>query len=369
MSVRSAGGRTREIESLEEFDRLVAAGATSMRGWQVQALDLRDRDSALRRLDPAGSLFLGCRISAETADWMRDRGSLIFPELPDVPFDAYRSQLYTAAELYAGLDEGYHRTFDARVFAWSRGVAASTSVRDTLAQALHDNSIDDALAEAIRGRRIVGVMGGHDLLRGDPAYVAAARLGRSLAATGLTVATGGGPGAMEAANLGAMLADHPSEALEAALARVESVPSYTPSVTAWARVGFEALEGLRTADRTLGVPTWFYGHEPPNPFAGRIAKYFKNAIREDTLLHLCRAGIVFLPGAAGTVQEVFQAACENYYAAPGAIAPMVLYDTAYWTDRLPAWPLLRKLADDHAMAGSVSLVDTPEEVVSVLAGS
>jgi len=188
----------------------------------------------------------------------------------------------------------------------------------------------------------------------------------ALAATGLTVATGGGPGAMEAANLGAMLADHPSEALEAALARVESVPSYTPSVTAWARVGFEALEGLRTADRTLGVPTWFYGHEPPNPFAGRIAKYFKNAIREDTLLHLCRAGIVFLPGAAGTVQEIFQDACENYYAADGSVATMVLVGRSYWTSDFPAWPLLRTMARGRAMESHIHLVDTVDEAAEVI---
>ena len=32
---------------------------------------------------------------------------------------------------------------------------------------------------------------------------------------------------------------------------------------------------------SLGVPTWFYGHEPPNLFATRIAKFFTNALRED----------------------------------------------------------------------------------------
>ena len=59
-------------------------------------------------------------------------------------------------------------------------------------------------------------------------------------------------------------------------------------------------------------------------FATAIAKYFRNAIREAILLQVCDAGIVFLPGAAGTVQEVFQDACENYYAAETSVAPMVL---------------------------------------------
>ena len=69
------------------------------------------------------------------------------------------------------------------------------------------------------------------------------------------------------------------------------------------------------AGRSLSIPTWFYGHEPSNLFATGIAKYFANALREDTLLHRCRGGIVYLAGQAGTVQEIFQAVTENFYAA------------------------------------------------------
>ena len=66
--------------------------------------------------------------------------------------------------------------------------------------------ISDALDELLAGARVVGVMGGHAMARGTDAYAGAARLGRALARAGLTVATGGGPGAMEAANLGAYAA-------------------------------------------------------------------------------------------------------------------------------------------------------------------
>ncbi len=72
--------------------------------------------------------------------------------------------------------------------------------------------------------------------------------------------------------------------------------------------------GFPDGGESLGIPTWHYGHEPPNVFATAIAKYFRNATREAILLEVCDAGIVFLPGAGGTVQEVFQDACENYYA-------------------------------------------------------
>ncbi len=82
----------------------------------------------------------------------------------------------------------------------------------------------------------------------------------------------------------------------------------------------------------LSIPTWLYGHEPANLFAAQIAKYFSNAIREDTILRLCRGGIVFAAGRAGTVQEVFQAATKTYYGSDGASGPYVFLGVAHWTE-------------------------------------
>ena len=216
-----------------------------------------------------------------------------------------------------------------------RAASRVVTLRDLLASSLHDGSVDDALGELTHERRIVGVMGGHALTRADPAYADAARLGHSLAADGLTVATGGGPGAMEAANLGARLADDDGAALGRVLEKLAGVPSFRPDVTAWARLALDATEGLGDSGRSLGIPTWHYGHEPPNAFSSWIAKYFRNAIREDVLLEVCRDGIVFLPGAAGTVQEIFQAACTNYYATADRVVPMVFVGREYWTPRCP----------------------------------
>ena len=79
------------------------------------------------------------------------------------------------------------------------------------------------------------------------------------------------------------------------------------------------------------------------------------------LLSRCDAGIVFLPGAAGTVQEIFQDACENYYADEATIAPMVLVGVRHWTEDVPAWPLLESLAKGGPMQGRVHLVDSVSE--------
>jgi predicted Rossmann-fold nucleotide-binding protein len=231
---------------------------------------------------------------------------------------------------------------------------------------LHDHAIDVALERWIADRRLVGVMGGHDVERGTAAYADTAHLGAALGAH-VTVATGGGPGAMEAANLGARCASAP-EVLPAILERLAGVPSFRPSIDAWvdsARSVLPLLADLPAETDTLGVPTWFYGHEPPNLFATAIAKYVRNAQREAILLEICEAGIVFLPGAAGTVQEIFQDACENYYASETNVAPMVLVGTDYWTSQLPAWPLLRTLGSGHPMAAHLHLVDNVEEAAEL----
>jgi hypothetical protein len=146
-----------------------------------------------------------------------------------------------------------------------------------------------------------------------------------------------------------------------------SVPSYDPSIGDWAGVAFDVRRRFPDRVPSLGVPTWFYGHEPPNVFADVIAKYFKNAIREDILLHVCTAGIVFLPGRGGTVQEVFQDACENYYADTTEVAPMVLVGVDYWTHELPVWPLLKTLAAGRDMEKAVHLVDDLDAVGDLLA--
>jgi predicted Rossmann-fold nucleotide-binding protein len=366
-----------EIESLEQFDRAArraeAGGSEktrgSMRNWQVQGLDLTGREDVLQRLDARGALFLGCTIHEAVADRLREGGALLFPAVPDVPFDPWRAHLYSPAELYEHLDAGYESTPDARIWAWSRKAAPKRSLKDLLAQALHDSSIDDALEELTRKRRVVGLMGGHALTRDDPAYAEAAHLAHDLAGSGLTVATGGGPGAMEAANLGARLADQPGGTLDRVLEEIGRVPAFRPDITAWARMAIESVRDLGDSGRSLGIPTWHYGHEPPNVFSSAVAKYFRNAIREDVLLEVCRAGIVFLPGAAGTVQEIFQAACTNYYATESEVAPMVFVGRDYWTRTLPAWPLVEALAAGRGLADHVHLVDDTGQLGSFFSGS
>ncbi|GGW57596.1 LOG family protein [Streptomyces xantholiticus] len=356
----------REIESIEEFDQVVAHG--SLVGYRLQSLDLTARTSELLRVDATAAVFLGCLMEPDAAAKIRADGALVLPPVPDLPFDPYRGRLYSPDDLFAGLADsgGYETTPDARAHAWFQRTKADGDIYASMLRAVHDDSISDALDELLVGKQVVGVMGGHAMGRGTDAYAGAARLGRELSRAGFTVATGGGPGAMEAANLGAYAAPHPDGMLDDALLLLAKAPSFMPSVTDWAEAAFEVRHRWPQGGDSVGIPTWFYGHEPPNAFADHIAKYFANATREDGLLARSTAGVIFLPGAAGTLQEVFDNATPNYYESRGEPTPMVLVNRSHWTDHLPAWPLLRSLARGRSMESRIALVDSVEEAPAAL---
>ena len=315
----------------------------------------------LAGLRVAGATFLGCTFAAGVEERLGRAGALVLPPLTIAPVDVYRSGLYAAEELYD--ETPYQRSLDARAYAWSQ---TRGNADDALARSLHDHAIDEALMAWIQRKHLVGVMGGHAARRGDEEYAEAARLGHALGVHHV-VATGGGPGAMEAANLGCYLADSHVSRVTDAIAALAEAPAFRPSVDAWLRPALEVSAVVSEPHDSLAIPTWHYGHEPTNVFATGIAKYFRNSTREAILLEVCDAGIVFLPGAGGTVQEVFQDACENYYADESSVAEMVLVGRAYWTETLPAWPLLRSLSRGRPMEDRVHLVDHVDDAVDLLA--
>ena len=354
-----------EIESLAAFDNHLRSSRGNLTGCRVQAVDLSDRGWELRTADVADSVFLGCVLSESVVADLRQRGAMVFSPAPNLPFDPYRSTLYTADELYEGIDhKPYEQTPDALAYAWDSGPRDREDVLGVMLRGLHDDSITDALGEFLAGRRTVAVLGGHAVPRDSSSYEEAAHLGRTLTRAGFTVATGGGPGAMEAANLGAYLAPFNDGALDEAVKALGEARDFRRDPTAWARAAFAVRKAFPSerAGQSLAVPTWFYGHEPPNAFASAVAKYFSNAAREDGLLTRAGAGMIFLPGAAGTVQEIFQAATPAYYMAKGDTPRrLILVGVNHWTNTLPAWPLLRALAYSRPMATTIHLVDTASE--------
>ena len=161
--------------------------------------------------------------------------------------------------------------------------------------------------------------------RSDEAYLAAAQISRELTRRGYLMVSGGGPGAMEATHVGAWFADRTDSELEEAVRELSAAPSYKDKQ--WLACAFQVREKFPLAPDSnyvsLGIPTWLYGHEPPTPFATHIAKYFANSVREDGLVTIAASGLIFAPGSAGTIQEIFQDATQNHYATTGVSSPMV----------------------------------------------
>ena len=364
-----------ELESLSAFDEHLEQH-NSLADTACQGLDLRERSWRLFEADVREAFFLGCQLEGSALEYLNDQGACVFPVIDGLPFRSFRGDLYDVAELYAGYEPGDHQSYeitpDARSYRQHKSTVASLHVVGTLAERIHDHAVDNALHQhlaRVGPESVVAIMGGHGLARTDDAYIQVAQLGRALTDAGFYVATGGGPGAMEAANLGAWMAPHPPEALDQALSVLAGASAFEP-VGEWLDTAFEVRARWPQAEpglgSSLGVPTWHYGHEPPNVFATEIAKYFANSIREDGLLAIALAGVIFAPGSAGTIQEVFQDAAQNHYESFGKVSPMVFLDIEYWTSVKPIYPVLQYLAADKPYGDVLTAFDDIEPIVDFL---
>jgi predicted Rossmann-fold nucleotide-binding protein len=311
--------------------------------------------------------------------------------VPDggLPFQPIRNTVYTAEELFAGYRPSvvgsYATTMDFRSYQWFVRTGRSTPIDPYAAmmRALHDSSVTFDVGAVITGRRVVGIMGGHQLPRDSAAYRSIAELGRDLARRNMLVCTGGGPGAMEAGHLGAALSGHPDAQLETAISVLRAMPHMPTLIDIvgpdgmadpalvkiahdWFAPAWEMSRSIVDPVASISIPTWHYGHEPTTPFATHIAKLFQNSIREDGLLTIARQGIVFTQGSAGTLHEVFQDAEQNFYATGGALfSPMVFLDTEYWTKTLPVHQLvdaLFKTADPVVVKAFEKLVLVTDDI-------
>ena len=339
----------------------------------VQGLDLRDAGIDWESLTCEGAVFLGCRFPAGVAlEELMAKGATVFPEFPRLPYNPYRPRLYSRAELMTGWSPERDGSVDKRIYEHFEAAGRDApGVLEALAQRLHDHAIDDALRDLLEGRtdgagvkKVVGVMGGHGTPRTDPYYRKVARIAQELTRRGYFVTSGGGPGMMEAANLGAYLADATPEELDEALVMLGKAPVYTDD--GYMEAAQEVLDRFRHGHPSLAVPTWFYGHEPSNLFSVHIAKYFSNSLREDGLLAIATYGILFAPGSAGTTQEVFQDATQNHYGTFDVISPMVFLGEEHFGAKTGVFDCLSRQAAGKSYAESLFLTDEEEDVVAFL---
>ena len=359
----------REVDSLKRLE----GGVVNLNCSVVQGLDLREAGIDWEGLECEGAIFLGCQFPEDLSICdLQGKGASVFPRFKALPFNPYRPELYTREELMEGWTREKDRSVDKQIYDhFVKHGKKDPDIVEALAERLHDHAIDDGLTDLLEGRiekdgkkRVVAVMGGHGTGRDDESFKKVAHLTRRLTKEGYFIASGGGPGIMEAANLGAYLADLTKEELDTVLKSLEASPKYDRK--GYVEAAQKVIDQYPTGHSSLAVPTWFYGHEPTNLFSAHVAKYFSNSIREDGLLAIARHGIVFAPGSGGTTQEIFQDACQNHYATFGEISPMVFLGKKRYTEDTMLWECLKNLAEGRDYKRYLHLSDEVDEIVEFI---
>ena len=283
------------------------------------------------------------------------------------PYDIAPGRLYTRADLMQGWHPGadHSVTLDGRIYAYVKAHGGrAPDMAEGLAQRTHDHFIDVALAQFLMDARrpVVGVMGGSRTVAADTNFRRVVRLTAALTRRGYLVVGGGGLGIMEAANLGAYLAERSDADREAAVDALAAVPAPAEDPARYTAVQVEIRERFAPGGESLAIPTWVNAGEPISQFAPHIAKYFSNSIREDGLLAVATAGIVFAPGGAGTMQEIFQDAAQNADRSFGR-SPMAFLDTRHYCDATGLYPARARQAERLGFADLLSVGDEPEEIL------
>lgn len=313
----------------------------------------------------------------------------------ELPFNPLRQSLYTPEELFEGFDStdptSYAKCADVGILSYfvRMGSNPTQDPGASTLESLHDNSISKAIQGLMaQHSKVVAIMGGHGMKRDDAAYAGVAHIAYALSRAGFLLASGGGPGAMEATHLGALFSKRGVGELDGAINTLKTSAPALPSnanklvdpqgkidpviaaaLHSWLVPAFKVLNSLPSADRglSLGVPTWLYGYEPTTPFATHSGKYFLNSLREDGLVTMGVSGIVYAEGSAGTVQEIFQDAAQNYY---GTFYPMVFLSSPakptdhFWEKKLPVRPLIEALLGTKPGFNKVLFTDSESDVVS-----
>ena len=354
----------REIESFEEF----LNQGYQFKGCCFQNINFQKAGINWKSVQIENCIFLGCAIDNEDVGHILGSGSLIFPKVKGIPYNVYRSGLYTWEELYK-INESHGITIDEIIYHHFSSNKHNGNITEYLYQRIHDHSIDDALYDLLvpqndgsYEKKCVGIMGGHSVLRSDENYKNIVRIAHGLAQEGSFICSGGGPGIMEAANLGAYMADYSKDELEEAIDLIHSHLTYIDH--GYHEQALQVLERYSIGADNLAIPTWFYGHEPSNVFASHIAKYFSNSIREDTLLAISLHGIIFAPGSAGTIQEIFMDAAQNHYGTFDYFSPMVFLGKEHYIRNTGIYPLLQKLSKGKEYGNLLYISDQPDDIIA-----
>lgn len=362
----------KEIETVEELNNRLKHHNT-LEHYAFQSINFHKADDGASLCRFIDCLFMGCDIPEEMFQRM-DSECIVFPRIK-MPFRVFPHRLYDRYNLYRGFDledeSSFETCYDTLVYRHYIATGKEAPcIKESLARTLHDHSISNALFELMDNYpddKVVGIMGGHALLRTDEGYAKIVEISKRLTECGCLMLSGGGPGAMEATHLGAWMAGRDSEEVHDAIEMLKVAPSFSDK--GWLSSAIRVISRYPQTKgfRSIGIPTWFYGHEPATPFATDIAKYFDNSIREENITALAKGGIIYTPGSAGTLEEIFKDAAQNHYETCDYPSPMVFFGHEYYTREFPVYPLFQDMLRRGKYKNLLlSITDDVDEVVKTI---
>jgi predicted Rossmann-fold nucleotide-binding protein len=356
----------RKLRELSDIEAVKRAGI-DLTSTVVKGVDLRNFNHDYWAATTISiTFFLGCIFDGSKSETILDeKGAIIVPRLDGLPYEPFRYRLYSIEDLLRPAPSGV--TVDQEIYCdyISKG-KFSADIIEALCRRLHDDGIDDALQHFLGDIGVlncVGFMGGSSNLRTDQFYKKTAYTARLLTLDGLFVVSGGGPGMMEAANLGAYFATYNENDLDSALTILARAPRYSDKD--WMATALEVKVKFPSGAASLGIPTWFYGFEPTNAFSKHIAKYFDNSVREGGLIQVGKRGVIFAPGSAGTRQEIFMDSAQNQYGTTGFYSPMIFLGRQQYQIDAPIFPLVQQLATG-SYKDLLFISDEPGEILNFI---
>ncbi|MFQ6421217.1 MULTISPECIES: hypothetical protein [unclassified Bacillus (in: firmicutes)] len=151
------------------------------------------------------------------------------------PFNPIQDELYNPFDLLKDFDPHNPLSlattpdFQRYIYCVQQGRTTISDPYAAMMEAMHDTSIGRGLnaflkSEMQAGRHPFAIMGGHREPRGSKIYREVARIAQLLSESGFIVASGGGPGCMEATHLGALYAGRPADSLTSTINKLAEGP-------------------------------------------------------------------------------------------------------------------------------------------------